>query len=297
MEIRQLEYFYYVCRTGSFTLASKQLYITQQGLSKAVAQLEEELGAELFERKPNAIHLTEAGHLFLEHSKKILTSIETAKRQLQGFSEGARPQIYIGFMKGIFDFFPQAFFHILVKELQNNCFFDIKELTAEDCNERIEDGRISAAIVMDPARNRRLAVTPLVESHLYVYMPKSMEVQCEGKVPVNMLLEQKLVLQNDFRYYYEELTRACMEKGFVPDILMKTANRTAFEEACESLGAVGVSYYTEEQVRRHRFSERIHRLEMENPDKCISMITNRNRLYAPTEIMVQERIRALWCGI
>lgn len=297
MEIRQLEYFYYVCRTGSFTLASKQLYITQQGLSKAIAQLEEELGVELFERTPNAIRLTDAGRLFLEHSKKVLTSVEIAKRQVQGFSEAARQKVYIGFMKGTFEFFPQNFFCMLARELYNNCFFDIKELSAEDCWERVEDGRISAAVLMEPMRNRGFEVTPLTKSSLYAYMTQNMEHSNVEKIPISALSEQKLVLQNDFRYHYEDFTRACMEKGFVPDVLMKVATRSNFETACENMGLIGITYYTEEQVRQHSFPRRLHKLEMDGSEKQISLVTQKIRLYTPVEIMVQERIRELWCGV
>ena len=61
MRIESLHYFLEVARIGSFSLAARQLYVSQQGLSKAVQSLEKELGTALFERTGKRIRLTEAG--------------------------------------------------------------------------------------------------------------------------------------------------------------------------------------------------------------------------------------------
>ncbi|WP_180326747.1 LysR family transcriptional regulator [Raoultibacter phocaeensis] len=61
MRIESLQYFLEVAKTGSFSLAARQLYVSQQGLSKAVQTLERELGVDLFERMGKRIRLTDAG--------------------------------------------------------------------------------------------------------------------------------------------------------------------------------------------------------------------------------------------
>ena len=48
-------------RRLSFTLAGEELYLTQSALSRQVAQLEEQVGAVLFERRHRALRLTAAG--------------------------------------------------------------------------------------------------------------------------------------------------------------------------------------------------------------------------------------------
>ena len=47
MEIRQLMYFIQIVKSGTYSAAAKQLYLSQPALSKAVKHLEEELGAKL----------------------------------------------------------------------------------------------------------------------------------------------------------------------------------------------------------------------------------------------------------
>lgn len=72
MQIDTLRYFTELARTGSFYGAAKNVYISQQGLSKAINSLESELGVKLVEREPRGVRLTGSGEVLLEHSKTLL---------------------------------------------------------------------------------------------------------------------------------------------------------------------------------------------------------------------------------
>lgn len=55
-----------LAETLSFTETAKRLYMTQQGVSKIIAALEDDLGTPLFIRSRIGVSLTEAGRLYLE---------------------------------------------------------------------------------------------------------------------------------------------------------------------------------------------------------------------------------------
>ncbi len=59
MELSQLQYFCKVAELEHFTKASDELHISQPALSKAILNLENELGIPLFERKKRNVYLTE----------------------------------------------------------------------------------------------------------------------------------------------------------------------------------------------------------------------------------------------
>ena len=61
MEISKLHYFLTTCECGSYSAAAKQLFTTRQAVSKAIHQLEAELGTVLFLRQNNELRLTEDG--------------------------------------------------------------------------------------------------------------------------------------------------------------------------------------------------------------------------------------------
>ncbi len=75
MNLNQLQYFKILAQEEHYTRAAQMLSITQPSLSHAIAQLEEELGTRLFEKKGRNIVLTRYGKLFLpyvEESLKVL---------------------------------------------------------------------------------------------------------------------------------------------------------------------------------------------------------------------------------
>lgn len=71
MDFRQLENFIEVSRQMSFTKAAKNLYISQQGISKSIKSLEEELGILLFYRTSSSIVLTEYGSCLLTYAQNM----------------------------------------------------------------------------------------------------------------------------------------------------------------------------------------------------------------------------------
>lgn len=58
MEIRHIKYFIQVYHDLNITRASKSLFISQQALSKAIVNLEEEIGCPLFERSVSGLNAT-----------------------------------------------------------------------------------------------------------------------------------------------------------------------------------------------------------------------------------------------
>lgn len=71
MQIRSFRYFIELANAGSFYAAAKSLGISQQGLSRSMGALEDELGVALLERDRRGIRLTEGGKIFLGYARQI----------------------------------------------------------------------------------------------------------------------------------------------------------------------------------------------------------------------------------
>ena len=98
MNLNQLQYFKVLAQEEHYTRAAQILSITQPSLSHAIAQLEEELGTRLFEKKGRNIVLTRYGKLFLpyvEESLKVLEEGVQRTRELNGSKEGIIHLAYI----------------------------------------------------------------------------------------------------------------------------------------------------------------------------------------------------------
>lgn len=79
--LRQFRYFIAVAESGSVASASRMLNIAQSALTKSMHELEDELGARLFERSSRGMQLTPRGHRFLAAARKVIASVADATRE------------------------------------------------------------------------------------------------------------------------------------------------------------------------------------------------------------------------
>lgn len=92
----QLMYFRVTAQLEHFTKAANQLHITQPSLSKAISNLETELGAALFDREGKRVRLNSYGQAFLERVEQILELTDEAAFMIRDMKAGIRGEVRIG---------------------------------------------------------------------------------------------------------------------------------------------------------------------------------------------------------
>jgi DNA-binding transcriptional LysR family regulator len=98
MELRHLEYFVAVAEELSFTRAAQRLHVVQSGVSSAIAALERELRATLFDRDRHAVALTEAGRALLPEARATLAAARAAADAVAETTAGLRGTLSVGTM-------------------------------------------------------------------------------------------------------------------------------------------------------------------------------------------------------
>lgn len=104
MELTPLKYFIKLSETLSFTVAAKELFITQSTLSLSIKQLEEELGILLFDRIGKKVYLTDGGNTFLTYARKAVEEVEYGVQQLKEMQQQYRGRLKIGVTYSLFPF-------------------------------------------------------------------------------------------------------------------------------------------------------------------------------------------------
>ncbi|MVO88698.1 LysR family transcriptional regulator [Streptomyces sp. p1417] len=96
MELRTLRYFVAVAEELHFGRAASRLHMSQPPLSRAVKQLETELGAVLLDRTSAGVALTAAGTVLLDEARALLDRAERARERVAG-AAGAST-VTVGFL-------------------------------------------------------------------------------------------------------------------------------------------------------------------------------------------------------
>ncbi|WP_395642128.1 LysR substrate-binding domain-containing protein [Rudaea sp.] len=101
MELRHLRYFLAVAEELHFARAAERLHIEQSPLSRAIKELEEDLGTQLFVRTTRSTRLTRAGKLFLEHVPRVFTALQQARDSVKAAANGFHSQLRVALSDGV----------------------------------------------------------------------------------------------------------------------------------------------------------------------------------------------------
>jgi len=97
VEYKKISYFIAVAETLSFTRAAERMFVSQQTITKQIAQLEEELGVKLLDRTTRSVSLTPSGKLCYERFSVINAEIDDAVSEIKQAYKARGRQISVGF--------------------------------------------------------------------------------------------------------------------------------------------------------------------------------------------------------
>ncbi|MCG7200630.1 LysR family transcriptional regulator [Marinobacter pelagius] len=140
MELRHLRYFVAVAEEGNLTRAADKLFIAQPPLTRAIKQLEEEIGVELFIRKPRGLELTTGGEYFLEQARQILDKVSATVDDTRRIAQHRKTLFSIGFVPSVF----YGQLPLMVRRLRQNKNLEIvlHELKTREQVEALKSGKI-----------------------------------------------------------------------------------------------------------------------------------------------------------
>ena len=165
MELRHLRYFDAVAETLNFTRAAERLHVTQSTLSHQIRQLEEELGAPLFDRSGKHVRMTEAGEVLRSHMAPVLGQIDRGLQALRAPAEAVTDSIRLATTPS----FNTRMVPQCVATLLNHypgVQVTVEELAAAPILQRLRAGRLDMAVSYPPGDGSDLWFEPLYNEEL-----------------------------------------------------------------------------------------------------------------------------------
>ncbi|MGT2494426.1 LysR family transcriptional regulator [Cupriavidus basilensis] len=89
MRQHQLRAFVQVAESGTIRAAARKLHLSQSALTKALRELEEDVGTELLVRSHKGVEFTAAGRVLLTNARLALASLEKARDEIRALQGGA----------------------------------------------------------------------------------------------------------------------------------------------------------------------------------------------------------------
>jgi len=162
MEIRVLRYFLTVAREGNITKASEILHITQPTLSRQLAQMEDELGVQLFDRTSRKMSLTNEGILLRRRAEEIVSLVDKTESELTEQEEMIDGTITIGCGESLaVQELPD-----LIRSFRKKyplVTYDIYTATADLVKEQMDKGLVDIGLLLEPVS---------VENYEYIRLGK-----------------------------------------------------------------------------------------------------------------------------
>ncbi|MCR5773707.1 MAG: LysR family transcriptional regulator [Lachnospiraceae bacterium] len=172
MELRHIRYFMAVAEEMNFTRAAEKLSIAQPPLSRQIKDLEDELGAKLFERSSHALRLTEEGIIFKQYAEQMLELEGRSKDDISKMSNNLNGLIHIATVEG---YGPRMLADWIAgfRKDYSEVRFDIWSGTTDEIINRTHNGLCDLAIVMEPFSDPDVISYPIHSEPWAAIIPKS----------------------------------------------------------------------------------------------------------------------------
>ncbi|MBV9049939.1 MAG: LysR family transcriptional regulator [Solirubrobacterales bacterium] len=198
VELRQLRYFVAVAEELHFGRAAERLHMSQSPLSRAIRELERDLGVVLFVRTTRRVELTEAGTVLLERSRRALAEIDGAIADAQRSARTDESVLGIGY--GPFSQTVVTRIVAALSDVQPGIEVRLDEEVTSDSLRRLGAHELAAAVVMEsPTAARRLGVRidTLRDEPLLAALPTSHRFATEGVIPVGAFAAERVLLPRE----------------------------------------------------------------------------------------------------
>ena len=193
MELRHLRCFVAVAEELHFARAAERLHIEQSPLSRAIKELEEELGVMRFARTTRSTRLTHAGTLFLEHVRRVFAALEQARESVKAAANGFHGQLRVALSDGIT---PSRLPTLLALCRQEEPEVEIRffEVSLSQQIKGLHDDLYDVGFAQSDEVGDGIVTLPAWSDALMVAVPARHPLLAHKRIPLDELLRYPLVL-------------------------------------------------------------------------------------------------------
>lgn len=237
--MKQLKYFLQICKNKSFSEASKKLFITQQGLSKSIKNLEDEFELPLFYRTGNKIKLTKYGLFLKNNSINVIREFDLLLASIKNMSIENCNSIKIGYSVSITNAIPYDFLYKF-KNIYPDIEIQVNEYQDFLCEEAVLNGDIDIGFTAGPIDESKYYRRPILMKKLCLIVNIKHRLSKKATVTIDDIKNEKFILPSEDFKLHHFFVDNCNNLGFDPNVFFTTADLNFIARICASTDAVGI---------------------------------------------------------
>lgn len=218
MELRQIKYFIEVANREHVTDAAEALHVAQSAVSRQIANLETELGVDLFIREGRQVKLTPIGRIFLNRMEKAINVIDDAVQVVDEYIDPEKGMIHIGFPTSLSTYvLPKALYHF--REEYPEAKFELHQGAYSELIESVVNGEINIALLGPvPKGHKKIKSTILFTEDLVALLPNNHFLANRVTIKLTELQNESFILFPEGYVLRNLIVRGCSERGFKPRV-------------------------------------------------------------------------------
>jgi len=208
--LKSLTIFKTLYEAGSATKAAKALGITQSGVSRSLAVLEENLGLSLFIRDKNRLVAKPEADELYKAILGLMFNLDELKHSILALREFGVSRIRVASIPGLgFGFVPRLIAGLLEKNAKLNVYFDI--MATPDVVRGLEAGQFDVGFVTMPVSSEQLQADVIAETEAVCVLPENHPLAARGRIKIEDLEGQHVIFANQPNIAADQLLKLVEE--------------------------------------------------------------------------------------
>ena len=286
VELRHLRYFVAVAEAENVLRAATQkLHVSQPAVSRQIRDLEDELGAQLFERTGKSVRLTDAGFLFLKEARAVLERTDEAVRNVRDFVQAGETELQVGYSPALRTQIVSPALHAF-QQAMPKVHVKLHDWTGEKIVTGLRDGRLQLAFIVRPSKRvqlRDLRFEELVRERVSLAVPANHPFARRRSVSLIDAAKEPFVglTREDFPDYHAYLTTVFAPAKTEPRLIEEHDSMTSVISTIEAGAGVGLAI----DALGYSFGSRVKLVRLTPEPKPLSfgMVTRKGKLSPATE--------------
>lgn len=216
--IKQLKYLCAVAEHRHFTKAADACFVTQSTLSAAIAELESQLDAKVFERNKKSVLITPLGEKLLKQARVILGDVEDFVALAKAHAEPLSGDLRLGVIPTIGPFLLPPMLTSLRRNFPKLKLFLKEEMSAQ-LERQLQQGQLDLIILALPYALPDMEVISLCKDEFLLCLPPGHAFEKLKQVEQGQLRGESLLLLEEGHCLRDHALEACQLKAAATDIV------------------------------------------------------------------------------